>query len=724
MHDTHAFLQNLALVLCVAAVTTVVFQRLRQPVVFGYLLAGMIVGPHTPIPLTADRGMVEALSETGVVLLMFSLGLEFSLRKLFRVIPNVGLIALAETSVMVWAGFLLGQLFGWTTLECVFAGAIVAISSTTIIVKAFDEQRVRGAFTEVVLGILIVEDLIAIFLLAVLTALSAGGGVSAGSLALTGVRLVTFLVGLVTVGLLLVPRTMRAVVRMGRPETTLVASMGICFAAALLALSFGYSVVLGAFIAGSLVAESGEEKTVEHLVAPVRDVFAAVFFVAVGMLIEPALVVRHWGAVLAFTAVVVAGKAIAVSVASFLTGQSPRTAVQAGMSLAQIGEFSFIIAGVGLASGATREFLYPVAVAVSAITTLTTPWLIRAAAPAAAWVDRKLPRPLQTFVSLYGSWIDGLRQGRGSSSEPPTNEGARRARNRRLVRLLTVDALLIAAVVIGASLETGRSGALLRSWTGLSADAARAVLIGGAVLLVAPLFVGLVRTARRLGYDLAMRAVPASSAARGGVDLAETPRRMLVVTLQLGIVSAAVVPVLAVTQPFLPPLRPALLVLALLAIAGILFWRSATTLQGHARAGAEAIVAALARHSGAAAPRPARAPAGAAAEPATLEQTLAQLRALLPGLGEAVPLRVPDDSGSVGKSLAQLDLRGVTGATVLAIVRTDGRGSSDEQQVLMPAGAEVIHAGDLLALAGSAEAVGAARSLLSAPPGVGISLTT
>src|SRR5688500_16545533 len=338
--DAHEFLQNLALVLCVAAVTTVVFKRLHQPVIFGYLMAGMIVGPHVPIPLVADEGIVRTLSELGVILLLFSLGLEFNLRKLLQIGPTAGLVAVPETSGMVFIGYVVGQLLGWTTLESVFAGAIIAISSTTIIAKAFDEQRVKGKFTDVVFGVLIIEDLIGIFLIAILTTVSTGAGVSAASLAVTGARLATFLAGLIGVGLLLIPRFMRVVVRMNQPETTLVASIGICFAAAWLALSFGYSVALGAFIAGSLIAESGEEKVVEHLIRPVRDMFAAIFFVAVGILIDPAIILQHWGAVLSLSAVVIAGKVLFVSTSSFLTGHSVRTSVQPVMSHARVGRFS------------------------------------------------------------------------------------------------------------------------------------------------------------------------------------------------------------------------------------------------------------------------------------------------------------------------------------------------------------------------------------------------
>jgi CPA2 family monovalent cation:H+ antiporter-2 len=402
MHEADQFLKSLAVVLCVAAVATVAFQRLKLPVVFGYLLAGLIIGPHIPIPFVADEGTVRTLAELGVILLMFSLGLEFNFRKLMAVAPTAGVIALAQASAMMFAGFALGQMFGWTTLESVFAGAIIAISSTTIIVKAFAEQNVRGKVTEIVFGVLIIEDLIAIFLLVLLTAFSSTGGISPATLGMTALRLAMFLAGLIGIGLLIVPRLIRIVVSLGRKETTLVASIGICFASSWLALSFGYSVALGAFLAGSLIAESGTEKVVEHLVHPVRDMFAAIFFVSVGMMIDPARIAENWVAVLAFSFVVITGNLIVVSISAFLTGLDTRTSVQAGMSLGQIGEFSFIIAGLGLATGATGNFLYPVAIAVSALTTMTTPIMIRSAEPVAAFVDRHLPRPLQTFAALYG----------------------------------------------------------------------------------------------------------------------------------------------------------------------------------------------------------------------------------------------------------------------------------------------------------------------------------
>jgi CPA2 family monovalent cation:H+ antiporter-2 len=305
---------------------------------------------------------------------------------------------------------------------------------------------------------------------------------------MTAARLAAFLTVMLVGGVLLIPRAMRMVVGLRRPETTTVAAIGIAFGFAFLADYAGYSVALGAFVAGALIGESGVEKQVEELVQPVRDVFAAVFFVAVGMLINPALVAEHLGAVVALTAIVVVGKIVAVSLAVFLTGQGTRLAIQSGMSLAQIGEFSFIIAGVGVELNATRDYLYPVAVAVSAITTLLTPWLIRASGPVASFVDRKLPKPIQTFTALYGTWLTQL----GSSPERITVG----AMARRLARLLIVDALLTGAVVIGASMAGGRVVDYLRDATRLSERGGWVLVVVAAVVVAGPFWLGILRNAR------------------------------------------------------------------------------------------------------------------------------------------------------------------------------------------------------------------------------------
>ncbi|HET7787100.1 MAG TPA: cation:proton antiporter, partial [Myxococcales bacterium] len=465
---TNAFLVNLAMVLCVAAVTTVVFQRLRQPLVLGYIIAGLLVGPYVPFPLVADSDTIHGLSELGVILLLFGIGLEFTFKKLMRVGAAAAVVALVEISVQIILGDAAAAAFGWTSREALFAGAMMAMSSTTIIAKAFDEMKVGGRVRELVLAVLIVEDLVAILLLTALSTLSAGS-LSAGQLGMTAGRLLLFLAVVFGAGMLVVPRLVRGVVKLDRPETTSIACIGICFAFALLAQRFGYSVALGAFLAGSLVAESGEGVRVERLVEPVRDLFGAVFFVSVGMLIDPKMVVANWLPILVLSAVVIGGRIVGVSLPAFLSGEGVRTSIAASMSMAQIGEFSFLIAQMGIATGAIREFLYPVAVSVSALTTLTTPFMIRAAAPASAWVDRKLPHALQTFVALYGSWIDGLRA-----------PGPRRTRAQRQARLLLGDAVLLALVLVLSARFFYDAAAWLRAHTGLGVVAAE-----GATLVAA-----------------------------------------------------------------------------------------------------------------------------------------------------------------------------------------------------------------------------------------------
>jgi CPA2 family monovalent cation:H+ antiporter-2 len=686
MLDSHDFLTNLALVLSVAALTSLVFQRLRQPVVFGYLVAGMIVGPNIPVPLVANQEMVRTLAELGVILLMFSIGLEFSFKRLLQVGGAAGIAAITETSVMMGLGYLAGQLLGFTTIESVFIAAMVAISSTTIIVKAFAEQGIRGRVADIVLGILIFEDLIAILLVAILTAVGQGEGLSPRQFVATTLRLMLFLAGLLGVGLLIVPRLIRAAVRIERAETILVASMGVCFAASLLALSLGYSVALGAFIAGALVAESGQEKAVEHLVTPVRDLFVAIFFVAVGMLLDPMVLLEYWWIILVLVAIVIVGKVVAVSSGVFLTGEGLRPAVQAGMSLAQIGEFSFIIASVGLATGAIRETLYPIAVAVSAVTTLTTPALIRSARRVAAEVDAKLPGPLQTFAALYGSWLEGLR----GAPRP----GGRSRRSRKLVRTIAIDTVVLAVLFIGLSVEFPRLLDFLDDRTGLSVPAASAVIIAGAAALAALPVVFLVRTTHLLGLAIAVQALPTPEERK--VDMARAPRRALEVTLQFAILFAVVALLVAVTQPFAPNIPGAVLVLAAGIVLVLAVWRSAKNLQGHAVAGGEVIAAALARR------------AADGTQQKSADEAMSLMQTMLPGLGEPVAITVAHDSPAAGRTLAELDMRGVTGATVLALIRGD-------EHVISPRGNTRLNPGDVIAVAGTHDSVAGVRAMVAPP---------
>ena len=675
---TSSPLADVALIVGIAALLATLFQRLGLPIVLGYLLAGLLVGPHVPTGFAVSPALAHPLSDIGIILLMFSLGMEFSVRRLIRIAPIGGLVALIECSLVAWLGYFSGRLFGWSATESIFVGALCAISSTTIIAKTFAEKGIHGRLSEVVFSVLVAEDLIAILMLAVLTAVTGGGAVSAGFLGQTTFRLLGFLTVMLAGGMLVVPRLVRLVARLGRAELLVMTCLGLAFGFAFLAQKAGYSVAFGAFLAGALVAESGEAKVAERLVRPIRDIFTGVFFVSVGMLIDPGAIRDHAAAVLVLVVVVVTGKVLGVGLGAFVAGHGVRLSIQAGMSLAQIGEFSFIIAGLGAATGALRSFLFPVAIAVSALTALLTPFLIRGSASVAAYVDRRLPHAVQTYATLYGSWVQALGETRSRRTEW--------THIRRLAGFLVLDVVLIAALVIASSLGRVRLAELL---TGRIHPMVAQVLVTlTTIVLALPFFWGALRSARKLGRVLAEGAFPRKG---DGVDLAEAPRRAMRATLELAILFAAGTPLVALTQPFLPTSFPfALALVAGVALLALPFWRSTTNLQGHVRAGTQAILETLVAQS-------------RSGKPASSK--LEDLRAMLPGIGEPTAVPIGGEAICVGRSLKELNLRGLTGATVLAIERSPS-------EVVFPAADEVLREHDLLVLTGTHEAVTAACELL------------
>lgn len=687
MEAAHEFLKTLAIVLGVAAITTIVFQRLRQPVVLGYIIAGLLVGPHLPLPLNADPTTVHTLSELGVILLMFAIGLELNIEKLVRVAPTAGVIGVLQVALMMVAGFVIGRAFGWTQQESLFAGGAIAISSTTIIAKVFEEMKVAPRLREIVYGVLIIEDILAILLLATMTTISSGAGLDAVTLAKTTGKLVAFLVAMVVVGLLVVPRLMRWVVRLRRPETTLVASVGICFGFAFACAAFHYSVALGAFVAGMLISESGEGHTVEHLLMPVRDMFAAIFFVSVGMLIDPVLVYEHWLAVVVLSVVVIVGKIVSVALGGIVTGCGLRTSVQSGISLSQIGEFSFIIVSLGLSLEATRPFLFPVAVAVSAITTLTTPTLIKRSEAAAAAVERRLPRNVTAFISLYSAWLERVR------ATPASATAAGRVR-RQLV-LLLVDAGAIVGLLLGGALLHRRAEQAIAERFGLDPMVSQGLFVGAAALVGLPFLLGVVRLTRAIGLTLV---------GDGRGDGAGTPAsRPIALAVQLGLLTAVGAAAVAVVEPFVPPGIGVLLFAALVVTAMLAFWRNAKQFDVEVQAGGAVVMGVLKAKLS---PHDDGERHDEAAETAAAETEVAgDVAALLPGLGAPRLIRIGPKSSAVGRTLSDLDLRSRTGAAVLAIVRGGG-------PVLLPDGSERLGEGDVVAAVGTEEALASARALL------------
>jgi monovalent cation:H+ antiporter-2, CPA2 family len=661
---SHNVLEDLGLVLGIAAITTVVFQKIRQPVVVGYLVAGVIVGPYTPI-FFASSDRIHTLSELGVILLMFALGLEFRIRKLVQLGPTSGFVTALQVGLMLWLGYMVGKLMGWTRLECIFTGALLSISSTTVVAKAFGEEQIPQGVRELVFGVLLAEDLTAVMILAVLTALAAGAGLSTGMMVSVVGRLAIFLVALVGGGLLVVPWSIRQIVRIGRAETTLVASIGICFIFAIIAERAGYSVALGAFLAGSLVAESGDIDSIEHLVAPVRDIFAAVFFVSVGMMIDPKLIGEHWRALSLLVAAVIVGKLFAVTIASLLSGAGVRTSVRAGMSLTQIGEFSFIIAGVGIQTHATREFVYTLAVAVSAVTTFTTPFMIRASLPLGDFVARKLiPQRLGSLQVIYDSLMERTYH--------------RGAQSRTLlwgIALLCSGAIAIAGILIFNEADPYGITDLAQQWIHTSYFEAGLSVDFVALIICLPFGYAMYLGSRNIARAIAARAFPA------GTGAAPSPAaEALVAVLHATILLVTVMPLLAIVQPFLEPVEGVGAIVIGVVLMVFVIWRSARKLQGNLGAVADLIAAAF-----------------ASSRNSPHE---------VPGLGTVTPIMLGAGAAAIGRTLAEIDLRAATGATAIAIARNAG-------PVIVPSGEEVLAEGDVIELVGPRERVEAARRLLT-----------
>lgn len=683
MDHANSFLTNLALVLGVAAITTVLFQKIKQPVVLGYLIAGVIIGPHVPIPLFADAKVIHELAELGVILIMFAIGLEFSIRKLIQMAPTVGVIATLQSIFMLWLGYLVGGWLGWSSLASLCAGAIIAISSTTIIAKAFEEAGIKGSFTNLVFGILIVEDLIAVLMLAVFPLLFLSSDIPFQELMKTIGRLSAFLIFVMIAGMLIVPRFTRSIVKLNRDETSTIFSIGFCFFLALLAKVCGYSVALGAFLAGALIAESGEQHKIEALIRPVRDVFSAIFFVAVGMLIDPRVIAQHWAIVLLFVFLVIVGKIIGVSLGSFMTGNDTRTSIKAGMSLAQIGEFSFIIAGVAMASGVVDEFMYSLAVAVSAITTLSTPWLIKSSDSVAKYVDRKLPKSLQTFVTLYGSWISGLRQNKNNEQS--------KAKPGRYILLILLDLSFLILILLGSSFSFRRIVDFGHAKMNIPFIWMEGLCIFTACLLMLPFLLGILRCSRGFAQVLAFNVLPQKiDEDEKTLDLADTPRKAFVVTVQLSILCVCGLLLLVLSKSFLPLPYSLTAFGVTLVILGILFWRNVENLQGHVTAGAQAVLEMLSSQSYPDKP---------------FDQLSEKISKAMPGLGTVTYLKLLPEHQAVGKTLAEMNLRGMTGTSVIALQR-NGEG------ITKPSAYEKLLAGDVLVMTGSTSSISAAREML------------
>lgn len=404
MHLPHLII-DLGLILGAAAVTTILFRKLKQPLVLGYIIAGFLVGPSfTLFPSITDVDNVRTWADIGVIFLLFGLGLEFSFKKMLKVGGTSGIAAIFEVLATLAAGYFMGRLMGWSGYDSLFLGGILSIASTTIIIRAFDETGVKSQkFAGIVLGILVIEDLAAVLLLVLFSTLAVSQQFSGWSMGVSIIKLGFFLILWFLGGIFFIPTILRRARKLITDEMLLIISLALCLGMVALAVQAGFSSALGAFIMGSILAETFHGKQIEHVLKPVKDLFGAIFFVSVGMLLDIHAILQHPWTVLAGVLLLLIGKPIFVTLGVLVAGQPLKTSLRAGMSLSQIGEFSFIIASLGVTAGLTNSYLYPVAVAISVITTFSTPYMIRFSEPAYGWLEKHLPAKWIAALNRYGS---------------------------------------------------------------------------------------------------------------------------------------------------------------------------------------------------------------------------------------------------------------------------------------------------------------------------------
>lgn len=631
------FLQDLAVVMIVAGLVTIIFHRLKQPVVLGYILAGVIIGPHTPpYALIRDADTINTLSEMGIILLMFSLGLEFSLGKLRRVGATAVIAAALEILLMLGIGYQIGHWFGWSKMDSIFLGAMLSISSTTIIVKALAELgKSKERFAELIFGILIVEDILAIAIIALLSGIAMTGSLHVGEVVETVSRLGIFLVVALVLGLLAVPRLIAYVARFKSNEMMLITVLGLCFGFSLLAVKLHYSMALGAFIIGAVIAESREIHLVENLIAPVRDMFSAIFFVAIGLLIDPAMLQQYWLPITVITIAVVVGKVLTCSFGTFVAGNDTRTSLRVGMGLAQIGEFSFIIAALGLNLNVTSKFLYPIAVTVSAITTLLTPYLIKSSDGLVTRFSRSAPKSFINSLELYTQWLG--------------NKGGDQQKNmaaqfiRKWTFQIALNAMLIAGVFIGVVFLARQNPAWLQQ-AALGELGLNALLWFGAVFLSLPMIIAAYRKLEALGMLLAdLRVKQLASDAR-----AKEIKAVISTTVPLAGAVGLGVLVFSLSAPLLPSGEILVVLLLILACLTFLLWRSFVKVYSKAQNAIQETLAST--------PLP-----GSHAAPAPLQNLLKDAKLQVFTITESSPAK--------GRFIRELELRTRIGASIVAIER-------------------------------------------------------
>ena len=433
--------KDLALILISAGVFTIISKALKQPLILGYIVAGFLVGPHMGLfPTVTSTVQVKEWSDIGIIFLLFALGLEFSFKKLIKVGSSALITAMTQCLGMFILGFLVGEAIGWSNMESIFLGGMLSMSSTTIIIKAYDDLGYKDRpFAPLVFGALVFEDLIAVVLMVLLSTMAVSNKFAGGEMLMGLAKLVFFLILWFLIGIYMIPTILKKAHNYLNDEILLLVSLGLCFVMVSLASLAGFSEALGAFVMGSILAETLESEHIMHLTKGIKDLFGAIFFVSVGMMVDPHVIAEHWGTILVLTITVMTGILFFSTSGAVLAGQGLENAVHAGFSLAQLGEFSFIIAGLGVSLGVMRDFIYPVIITVSVITTFTTPYMIKAGTPAYLYLIKKLPAQFVNRINAF-------------STQERQNSAAAQNEWKRLIKEVALRVLLYSVILIAIDL--------------------------------------------------------------------------------------------------------------------------------------------------------------------------------------------------------------------------------------------------------------------------------
>jgi CPA2 family monovalent cation:H+ antiporter-2 len=670
------FLQDLAIVMVISAITMVICHRLYLPVVLGYILAGFFIGPHTPpYSLITDLQSIHTLSALGVIFLLFSIGLEFNFTKLLKVGAVAFIASTFEILLMIWIGFSLGKFMGWKQMDSLFLGAILSISSTTIIAKILIEnKKINERFAQVILGILVIEDLWAIVIIAVLSGIATTGEFTLSEISLAMIKVFIFVTGVIFCGFLFVPKILRHIERFQTSEMMIIVVLGLCFGISLLAAKAGFSIALGAFLIGAVIAETKQGHTVVVKMEPIRDMFTAIFFVSIGMLIEPALILKFAGPIVIITIVMIFGKVFSCSAVTLLTGYDSQTSLKVGLGLAQIGEFSFIIAQLGRDSHVTSPFLYPIAVSISVLTTITTPFLMNNSNSIINFIKCFTPKPIVTFAHFYPSWIAKIKEGNMSDRKKTIILGHIL---RHFPKFIFYTMCMAAVYFIGNKYQY--------FFTGINANLYWSII----TILSFPFLIGFIYTLDKLLWEgLFLNLIKSANE----IQKAGETQELLHNTVRFLAALTSGMVLLFVTSLSIPTLPLTIFIITLILSSGSFFWKSTDRIHQNI----EKTVMSVFDYE-----KPLNEPQAQS----THDQLVDLIRSNYPLSFETQDFLLPYYECAVNQTIKELELRSKTGASVVGIYR-------EEETIPNPTADTKLLPGDVLVLIGNGEQLKAGMQYL------------